>query len=169
MVFIFGNLGATDYLTDESRAVINETEAYANGTAYIVDGASDIGASSFVLTSAWMRTNESGPYDYQVTDLANNLTLSSAGSLTNLTALNYTLQSNMSVSYTYTRHTEAEIVSDSVTNDSLRAIGSYAEQSGTQFTTLGIAITLILLVAVFLFFWKSFMGKEKGSGPGSFS
>ena len=66
--------------------------------------------------------------------------------------------------------TEAYNVSLEVQNQSLRAIGNYASQSGTQFTTLGIAITLILLVAVFLFFWKSFMGGgKKGSSPGSFS
>ena len=65
---------------------------------------------------------------------------------------------------------EAYNVSLDIQNDSLRAIGKYAEQSGTQFTTLGIAITLILLVAVFLFFWKSFMGREKrGPGAGGFS
>ena len=64
--------------------------------------------------------------------------------------------------------TEAYNTSLGIQNDSLHAIGNYAEQSGTQFTTLGIAITLILLVAVFLFFWKAFMG-EKGEGPGGFS
>ncbi len=51
-----------------------------------------------------------------------------------------------------------------IQNDSLVAIGNYASQAGTQFTTLGIAITLILLVAVFLFFWKAFMGGGKGKG-----
>ena len=66
---------------------------------------------------------------------------------------------------------EAYNVSLEIQNDSLRAIGKYSEQSGTQFTTLGIAITLILLVAVFLFFWQAFMGKGKAGGgsPGSFS
>ena len=68
-----------------------------------------------------------------------------------------------------TEDSEAWNVSEDIQNKSLRAIGSYASQAGTQFTTLGIAITLILLVAVFLFFWQAFMGKEKGGGPGSFS
>ena len=62
---------------------------------------------------------------------------------------------------------EAYNVSEDIQNQSLRAISDYAGQSGTQFTTLGIAITLILLVAVFLFFWKSFMGRKE-QGPGSF-
>ncbi len=65
---------------------------------------------------------------------------------------------------------EAYNTSLEIQNESLHAIADYAGQSGTQFTTLGIAITLILLVAVFLFFWKSFMGKGEGKGgPGSFN
>jgi len=70
-----------------------------------------------------------------------------------------------------TAGSEAFNVSQQVQNDSLRAIGNYATQSGTQFTTLGIAITLIVLVAVFLFFWKAFMGggKDGKSGPGGFA
>ena len=67
-----------------------------------------------------------------------------------------------------TEDSEAWNVSEQIQNDSLRAIGDYAEQSGTQFTTLGIAITLILLVAVFLFFWKAFMGGKPGGKEGSF-
>jgi len=64
---------------------------------------------------------------------------------------------------------EAYNVSEDIQNKSLRAIGSYAGQSGTQFTTLGIAITLVILIMVFMFFWKAFMGKGKGEGgAGSF-
>lgn len=65
--------------------------------------------------------------------------------------------------------TEAYNTSLQIQNDSLNAIGNYSTQAGTQFTTLGIAITLVILVAVFIFFWKAFMGSEKGSSPGSFS
>ena len=69
-----------------------------------------------------------------------------------------------------TEGTSAYNKSTQIQNDSLNAIGNYSTQSGTQFTTLGIAITLVLLVAVFLFFWQAFMGKSKGGGgPGSFS
>ena len=65
--------------------------------------------------------------------------------------------------------TVAYNLSQTVQNESLAAIGNYATQSGTQFTTLGIAITLVILVAVFLFFWKAFMGGGKeGGSPGSF-
>jgi len=64
---------------------------------------------------------------------------------------------------------EAYNTSLQIQNDSLHAIGAYAEQSETQFTTLGIAITLVILVAVFVFFWIAFMGKKAGEGPGGFS
>ena len=64
-------------------------------------------------------------------------------------------------------YSEAYNRSAGIQNDSLVAIGAYAEQSETQFTTLGIAITLVILVAVFLFFWKAFMGgRSPGSGGG---
>ena len=194
---------------DENQVVVtNETGVYGNGTAFTVAGASDTGASRFIITDAWMRTVfEDAPFDFQFIPLATNVSMTSAGVVTNLTEFNASLQTNLSVSYTYTRtlpltnatihttlglvrnatdseysnvsmnytytrKTDQEVVSEQSTNDSLVAIGNYAEQSGTQFTTLGIAITLVILVAVFIFFWKAFMGggrKGKGSSPGSFS
>ncbi len=66
--------------------------------------------------------------------------------------------------------TTAYNISEGIQNDSLLAIGNYASQAGTQFTTLGVAITLVVLVAVFIFFWVAFMGRKKGGeGPGGFS
>jgi len=65
-----------------------------------------------------------------------------------------------------TANTVAYNQSQAIQNYSLVAIGNYAAHSGTQFTTLGIAVTLIILVAVFLFFWVAFIGK-KGSGSSS--
>lgn len=70
-----------------------------------------------------------------------------------------------------TEGTQAFNVSEEIQNNSLNAISNYSSQAGTQFTTLGVAITLVVLVAVFLFFWVAFMGRGgKGSGgPGGFS
>ena len=70
-----------------------------------------------------------------------------------------------------TEGTTAFNISQAVQNDSLQAIGNYASQAGTQFTTLGVAITLVVLVAVFLFFWAAFIGDKKGGGgsAGGFS
>ena len=69
-----------------------------------------------------------------------------------------------------TAGTTAFNISEGIQNNSLLAIGNYASQAGTQFTTLGIAITLVVLVAVFIFFWVAFMGggRKGAEGPGGF-
>ncbi len=53
-----------------------------------------------------------------------------------------------------------------VQNNSLQAIVSYTGQSDTQMLTVAIAITLVVLIAVFLLFWTVFIkgGKKEGSG-----
>ncbi len=160
MTFIFGSLGGADYLDDVTQSTVNETGAYINATGYTLSQASQSNYSGGAsITALWNSTNG--------TSIAlDKATVTDAGVMTNATAI---VWGNVTVSYSTNHKTEAEMVSDSTANDSLHAIGDYAGQSGTQFTTLGIAITLILLVAVFLFFWKSFMGKGKGeSGAGSF-
>ena len=163
MTFIFGNLGSIDQFPDAVQTTTNETEAWVNETDYTVDRASDSNFTGVTVTTIWGA--QGGKYN--VTIPSANYTVNSAtGVITNATDTTY---SNVSVSYTSTHKTEAEVTIEGITNDSLHAIGKYAEQSGTQFTTLGIAITLVILVAVFLFFWVAFMGKKKGSGPGSFS
>ena len=162
MVFIFGNFGAADFLEDETIATVNETGAYINATGYTLTKASQ---SDFTGGAAITIV-------YNSTDglviLSGNYTVNAnTGVVTNAST---TTWANVNISYTTNHKTEVEVISDSVTNDSLRAIGEYAEQSGTQFTTLGIAITLVILVAVFVFFWVAFMGKKKGDeGPGGFS
>jgi len=59
-----------------------------------------------------------------------------------------------------------------IQNDSLYAITRYTGQSDTQFLVVGIAITLLILIALFVVFWKYFMtdtiGKMGGSKSGSF-
>ncbi len=167
MAFIFGNfsvVGAS--LGDDAITTINETEAWINQSGYTLNGASDPGASTFAITALWNATdNGTGIYNYTI--LLANVTVSSSGVMLNASTLNF---ENVSVSYTHARKSVAEILTDRVNNDSLLAIGNYATQSGTQFTTLGVAITLIVLVAVFLFFWSSFMGRRGKSkeGPGGF-
>ena len=166
MSFIFGNLGATDYLEDATQSVINESGAYVNTTGYTIASASRSDYTGASATAVWV--NVSGtPYLIPST----NYTLTSlTGILTNASIIpNATQYDDANISYIFSYKTEVEMVSDETSNQSLQAIGNYAGQSGTQFTTLGIAITLILLVAVFLFFWKSFMGKGKEGSPGSFS
>ena len=170
MTFIFGSLASADFLDDVAQTTTNETEAWLNITPYTIDKASDSDFSGFVITALWNGTDAGVPGGYNVSiPLGNATSVSGSGTFTS-TGLLYN-STNVSVSYTSTHKTEAEMVSDETTNSSLHAIGDYTEQSGTQFTTLGIAITLVILVAVFLFFWVAFMGKGKGKGegPGGFS
>lgn len=57
-----------------------------------------------------------------------------------------------------------------IQNDSLYAISQYSGQSGTQFLVIGIAITLLILILLFVVFWKYFMKDTIGQmGGGSSS
>ncbi len=67
-----------------------------------------------------------------------------------------------------TTGTVAFNVSQSIQNYSLVSIETYASNSNTQFTTLSVAITLVILLAVFAFFWFFFMGSQGGKGSGNF-
>ncbi len=164
MTFIFGSLGSVDQFTDDVLITTNETGAYINETGYAVDKASESDFTGGVsITGAWNYTDDVGT----VIISANYTIDPNTGILTNATDFTW---ASVNVSYTSSHKSEAEVVSDETINQSLRAIGKYSEQSGTQFTTLGIAITLIILVAVFLFFWQAFMGRKKGeTGTGGFS
>ena len=169
MVFIFGGLSSADILADETITTINETEAWLNQTAYTVAQASESDfTGGLVITALWNATsNGLGNYNHSI-PLANATATASSGTF--ISADFFFNSTNISVSYTTSHKTEAEVTSEGILNNSLNAISNYSTQAGTQFTTLGIAITLILLVAVFLFFWQAFMGKGKGGeGPASFS
>ena len=163
MTFIFGSLGGADYLEDDTITTVNESGAYINITGYSLTKASqaDFSGGAVIITVI------------NLTDgalvLSGNYTVNSrTGVLTNASTSDFsTGDYGLNITYTTNHKTEAEMVSDETINQSLRGISDYAGQSGTQFTTLGVAITLILLVAVFLFFWKSFMGRKE-QGPGSF-
>ncbi len=54
-----------------------------------------------------------------------------------------------------------------VQNNSLNAIVTYTAQSDTQFSTVAIAITLVILIAVFLLFWRIFVSQKKKKEGGA--
>ena len=149
MAFIFGNMVIiNDNLVDDSGAIVNETGAYVNTTGYTINVASNFNFTGAILTAIWGNTPQQVP-NYNFSIALANATLSSTGVVTNLTEFNITILSNVTLSYTHSFKSQAEVITEGVNNNSLLAIGNYASQSGTQFTTLGIAITLIVLVAVF--------------------
>ena len=166
--FIFGTLNQIP-IEDETIGVTNESNVYINETGYTVSVASRSDFTGGVsIVSIY---NGTGTY---LIPSGNYTVNAGTGVITNATTEVFdtiTGPGFVNITYNYNRKTEVEVVTEGNTNQSLRAIGNYSTQSGTQFTTLGVAITLILLVAVFLFFWKAFMGKGKGGegGPGSFS
>lgn len=53
--------------------------------------------------------------------------------------------------------------STAIQNNSLAALQTYSSQANTQMNTIGITITLLILVSLFAIFWKLFVGKKAGS------
>lgn len=53
-----------------------------------------------------------------------------------------------------------------IQNNSLTAINSYSAQASTQVNVVAIAIILVILIGVFLLFWKIFVGKGAGKKSG---
>lgn len=76
--------------------------------------------------------------------------------------------SNVSVSYFYPRLSDTYLLRDEISGDSLDAVGSYSTNSSSQITALSVAITLIMLLAVFVIFLKLFIGKGKTKKLGGF-
>lgn len=163
MAFIFGNLGEIDNFADITQTSTNETGILLNTSGFILSHAQQSNfTGNVVINEVWNTTT-------QVLLLSGNYTVDTAtGNLTNASTSDFSsLNYSVNVTYTSTHKTDAEVTSDGVTNNSLNAINNYSSQAGTQFTTLGVAITLVVLVAVFLFFWIAFMGRGGVSGGSS--
>lgn len=172
MTFIFGNLGAVDnFPTKNVTSVTNETILLANsdGIGTIADNTN----LNFITWNATLILNGT----FGVGGGTSNETLVEGVDFTifplNGTFGNVTGEWNRTfVTYSVTRKPEAQITTEAINNNSLQSIVNYSAQSGTQFTTLGIAITLVILVLVFAFFWRSFMGGrnigDSGESGGSF-
>jgi hypothetical protein len=151
MTFIFGVLGP-DTIPDGGLTVTvtNETGAWLNITTYTVDNSAAIGFTSLVITSAINATDNTSIE-------VGNFTVSGAG-FTNASALNW---DSVSVSYTYVRDTDAKLAAAQSQNNSLFAVVEYTDGASTQLNTVSIAIILILLIGVFLVFWKIFVAPKK--------
>ena len=162
MSFIFGNLGEaqSSSLADGTTTILNETDGFLNDSGYTILGASADNFIGNVIVNHVVNYSDGNGTIIDAGDYNVNI---STGVLTNATAVDYI---NISVNYTYTSKTVAKLSAEAVTNNSLVALETYAEQSDTQFSTLAIAITLVILLAVFAFFWRFFMGSG-GVGTGT--
>ncbi len=170
MSFIFGTLSPSSVasFTDSTVTVINETDGFINETGYILTNASRFGFDGGIsITQASNATDNS-------TISASEFTLNSAtGLLINATAVEY---DDVTFSYTYLLKSQSQLTSEAIQNDSLGAIQTYTSGSSTQFSTLNIAITLILLIGLFIIFWSLVMkggvlsmGSDKDKSSGNFS
>ena len=154
MNFIFVQLGPNSLVfIDNTNTQTNETGVYINETVFTISAASSsIFNGGFTVIQA---TNSSSG----IVIPASNYTVDAkAGTITNATV---TVYPSVNLTYTYNDKSSAELSSEEIQNNSLQGIVTYTEQSSTQFSTVSIAITLIILVAVFLVFWRIFVVSKK--------
>ena len=159
MSFIFANLNKAniDSLDNVVVTISNETGGFINITGYTVDAASNstfLGAVS-VITITNATSGE--------VVLAANYTVTSRGVITNATTQTF---SNVNVTYRYTEKSDLRVAVEQSNNGSIQAVVTYTNQSDTQMSTVAIAITLVILIVLFLIFWRSFispMMKEQGN------
>ena len=163
MTFIFGNLSlaSSTSFDDLTVSVSNETDGRLNSSdSYTVAGASVAGFTGGVVVSIVYEINSTDGGVLKTIETANYTVVVATGVITNATA---SVFDNVTITYVYTARGNAELVTEQVANNSLVAIRTYSSQANTQFTTIAVAITLVVLLAVFAFFWLFFMGSQ-GSG-----
>ena len=118
----------------EDVSVSNETGAYINATGYTLDGASDYGFTGISITRA---TNDTSSLAIPAT----NYTVSSAGIVTNTTAMNY---NNVSFGYTYDRNNEVVSVKD----NGSAGITDFFSNATTWLALLGVVIIILIISVV---------------------
>ncbi len=157
--FIFGNIG---------QANINSIDLATDTTTNlsVIQIGQDIGinVSGFIIPEASFSNFTSGPILIQVLNITEgintvipltNFTVNTVtGNITNATLITF---KNVSLTYTVSAKTQQQISTENVNDNSLNAIVVYTEQSGTQLNTAAIAITLLILIALFLVFWVAFI------------
>jgi len=164
MSFIFVNLSPSSVsIPDDTITKTNITGVYINSTIYTITEASN---SNFNGGFAVIQATNSSSGEVI---LAGNYTVSAAaGTIVNASVINW---NEVNLTYSFSQKTSIRQSSESIQNDSLNAIQNYSSQAGTQFNTVGIAITLVILIALFFIFWKIFVKGKSGKGRegGNFS
>lgn len=168
MSFIFGSLGPDVAGLDRtSITIINETESTLSNTVnYTV--AQEAIRPAYNLLSILYVANTSGTIIP-----VQNFTFDSGSGVISVNSSRTTADGYLKeVNFSYTGEYDGVIRETAVDiqNDSLLAIQTYSEGSDTQFSTISIAIILVILISLFLLFWTFFMGgKSKERNTGSFT
>ncbi len=169
--FIFGSIGqanvssiplATDTRTNLSVVEVG-TDIGINLTGFIIPEASNANfTGGVVITAAFNITSDLNAI-IPLSDIAVNAL---TGNVTNATT---TVYNNVSLSYTFSVKTQQQIATENVNNNSINSIVTYTEQADTQLNTAAIAITLLILIALFLVFWVAFIRPmmQQSSGKNS--
>jgi hypothetical protein len=146
--------------TVSTITVANETDASANTTGYSL---SVINAStgSYTITAVLNGTTAGEGY-YNLTVPLANVSVSSAGVVTNGTVIEY---ENVSLSYTYVYSTVETTEAYAVENLSANFI-SGIDQVSMKIPTILTIIAVVLLFSLLIIlvaFWKKLMGGDSGS------
>lgn len=149
--FIFGSIGQANVASISlvPNTQINLTGAFINTTTFTIPQASQLNFSGSVLVIEAFNATD----DTLIPEA--NFTMDAAtGTITNATLAAY---NDVILSYTWNQKSPAQLSAESVNNNSLVAVVAYTEQADTQLNTAAIAITLLILIALFLVFWVAFI------------
>ena len=165
MSFIFGSLGPDAAgFTKTAGSIANETGAALNDTnGYELDAVSTYpGFANPVILELYNNTGGAVPTTLY--------SVSASGLLTNIsTNATYTGTTDLNVSYSFDYDAGARLTSSKIQNASLYSIETYSNASHTQFNIVSIAIILVVLISLFMLFWKSdFMKGGSNRSGGNF-
>jgi uncharacterized membrane protein len=138
IIIIMGTLSGTTILSQLSGSVVNETGAYSNVTGYTVDQASLDGFGGAVLTAVYNWT------DGTAVGLGN-LSLTSAGVLTNASVTNY---ANLSISYTYNYNSVQQTGLNSILTNTSTGITSFFSAINPVYAILAVLVIILVLVVL---------------------
>jgi hypothetical protein len=155
IAFIFGQLGKENISAlDDDSITSQRTNAYINVTNYTIPEAANSNFNGgFVVVTALNRSDG-------LTIAAGNYTANAAKGILYKTATGESYK-NVTLTYTFSQKTNARMRTEATNNNSLNAVESYTINSSSQFTTLSLAIILVILIGVFLLFWKIFVANKK--------
>ena len=133
-----------------TSTVTNETLAHANATGYSIDEIA-VDRQTYTITTVW--NVDSGVYNISV-PLAN-VTLSSAGILTNATVTAY---SNLSISYTYVTQADEEYSATLLAGNFTEGIDNVSGKIPTVLLVAAIVLVLGILALLVGVWTKMRMG-----------